>query len=324
LIVELSLLSLLRIALLALASIATTANAFDLEGHRGARGLAPENTMAAFRKALSIGVTTIETDMGITKDGIVVIAHDRDLNPAIVRDASGQWLSARGPAIRTLSLSELRTYDIGRLNPNNDYAKQFPLQLASDGERYPTLDELIALVKPTTVRIDIETKITPTSGDTTADPETFVRLVIERIRAADMSARTTLQSFDWRTLAVARKIAPEIETACLTSEDANFDTVKPDASGHSPWHAGLTFADYAGSVAKLVQAAGCAVWSANAQSLNKARIDEAHALKLKVLAWTVNDRAEMSRLIDLGVDGLITDYPDRLGKLLDENGITWR
>ena len=312
---------LLRVVVLALASIAVIADAFDLEGHRGARGLAPENTMAAFRKALSIGVTTIETDMAITKDGIVVIAHDRDLNPAVVRDASGQWLSARGPAIRTLSLSELRTFDIGRLNPNSDYAKQFPLQIASDGERYPTLDELIALVKPTAVRIDIETKITPTSGETTADPETFVRLVIERIRAADMTARTTLQSFDWRTLVIARKMAPQIETACLTSEDANFDTVKPDASGRSPWHAGLNLADYGGSVPKLVQAAGCAVWSANAHSLTRQRIDEAHALKLKVLAWTVNDQAEMSRLIDLGVDGLITDYPDRLGKLLEDKGI---
>jgi glycerophosphoryl diester phosphodiesterase len=312
----------LRVVVLALASIAVIANAFDLEGHRGARGLAPENTMAAFRKALSIGVTTIETDMAITKDGIVVIAHDRDLNPAVVRDASGQWLAARGPAIRTLSLSELRTYDIGRLNPNSDYAKQFPLQIASDGERYPTLDELIALVKPTAVRIDIETKITPTSGETTVDPETFVRLVIERIRAADMTARTTLQSFDWRTLVIAGKMAPQIETACLTSEEANFDTVKPDASGRSPWHAGLNLADYGGSVPKLVQAAGCAVWSANAQSLTRQRVDEAHALKLKVLAWTVNDHAEMSRLIDLGVDGLITDYPDRLGKLLEEKGIT--
>src|SRR5213078_2722802 len=116
-----------------------------------------------------------------------------------------------------------------------------------------------------------------------------------------MSARTTLQSFDWRTLAIARKIAPEIETACLTSEDANFDTVKPDSSGRSPWHAGLAFSDY-GSLPKLVHAAGCAIWSANAQSLTKAHIDEAHALRLRVLAWTVNDRAEMSRLIDLGVD----------------------
>ena len=148
--------------------------------------------------------------------------------------------------------------------------------------------------------------------------------VIERVRAADMSARTTLQSFDWRTLVIAKKLAPEIETACLTSQEANFDTVKPDAGGRSPWHAELSLADYGGSVPKLVQAAGCAVWSANAQSLTRQRIDDAHALKLKVLAWTVNDRAEMSRLIDLGVDGVITDYPDRLGKLLDEKGIAWR
>lgn len=314
----------LRLALLWLGCAAGAAGAFDLEGHRGARGLAPENTMAAFHRALAIGVTTIETDMAVTRDGVIVMAHDPDLNPAIVRDASGQWLSARGPAIHSLELSKLRTYDIGRLNPNDDYAKLLPQQSASDGERYPTLDELIALVKPTTVRIDIETKITPTSGVTTVDPETFVRLVVERIRAADMAPRTTLQSFDWRTLVIARRMATEIETACLTSEATNFNTVRVDATGHSPWHAGLALADYGGSLAKLVQAAGCAVWSANAQSLTKERIDEAHGLKLKVLAWTVNDPAQMSRLIELGVDGLITDYPDRLAKLLEAKGIAWR
>ena len=148
--------------------------------------------------------------------------------------------------------------------------------------------------------------------------------MVERIRAGGVaSVRTTIQSFDWRTLVVARKMAPEIETACLTVEGGNFDTVKADASGRSPWHAGLAMSDH-GSLPRLVQAAGCAVWSANAQSLTKERIDEAHALKLRVLAWTVNDVAQMTRLIELGVDGLITDYPDRLARLLEDKGIAWR
>ena len=106
--------------LAALALLGTAAGAFDLQGHRGARGRAPENTMAAFRTALALGVTTIETDLAVTRDDVVVLAHDPDLNPAFDRDAAGRWLPVRGPAIRTLTAAELRTYDIGRINPELD------------------------------------------------------------------------------------------------------------------------------------------------------------------------------------------------------------
>ena len=110
--------------------------------HRGTRGLAPENTLAAFRRALEIGVTTIETDMAVTKDDVIVISHDPLLNPDLVRGSDGQWLASHGPPIRTLTLAELRRYDIGRLNPTSQYAKQFPEQRAVDGERFPQLSEL--------------------------------------------------------------------------------------------------------------------------------------------------------------------------------------
>src|SRR5207244_4277221 len=119
--------------------------AFDLEGHRGTRGLAPENTLAAFRRAIEIGVTTIETDMAVTLDDVVVISHDPFLNPDVVRGPDGHWLGSKGPPIRTLTLAELRRYDIGRLNPASQYAKQFPEQRAVDGERFPQLSELFDL-----------------------------------------------------------------------------------------------------------------------------------------------------------------------------------
>src|ERR671912_1456803 len=119
----------LAVLLLALGSPAL---AFDLQGHRGARGLAPENTMAAFRRALEISVTTIETDVGITRDGVVVIAHDRRLNAALTRGADGKWLGAPGPPIRSLSLAELAVYDVGRLDPSSSYAKTWTRQVAAD------------------------------------------------------------------------------------------------------------------------------------------------------------------------------------------------
>jgi len=306
----------------ALASIAP-ATAFDLQGHRGARGLLPENTLAGFEKAIELGVTTLETDLAVTKDGVVVISHDPDLNPALVRGPSGFWLDARGPAIRTLSLAEVKAYDVGRVNPSTSYGKQWPLQLARDGERVPTLAELFAFAKARDpkVRFNLETKITPTSGDTVVDPETFVDLAVAEIRKAGLVDRTTLQSFDWRTLVVSKRVAPEIATACLTAEFPNFDTVKPDASGRSPWHAGLDPAAAGGSLPRLVKAAGCDQWSANAASLTAARVRQARELGLQVLAWTVNDPAEMGRMIELGVDGLITDYPDRARKVLEARGI---
>jgi len=295
--------------------------AFDLEGHRGTRGLAPENTLAAFRRAIEIGVTTIETDMAVTKDDVVVISHNPTLNPDLVRDPDGRWLASPGPPIRSLTFAELRRYDIGRLNPASQYARQFPEQNAVDGERFPKLAELFDLAKASgkPVRFNIETKITPTSGANTPDPAAFARMVIAVVREANVVDRVTVQSFDWRTLIEVKRIAPEIETSCLTIQTQNDDTVQqaPDG-GPSPWHAGLALRDHGGSVPRLVKAAGCGTWSMFWRNLSPQELADAHALGLKVLPWTVNDRSDMRRLIDLGVDGIITDYPDRLREVMAE------
>jgi glycerophosphoryl diester phosphodiesterase len=297
--------------------------AFDLEGHRGTRGLAPENTLAAFRRAIEIGVTTIETDMAVTQDDLIVISHDPFLNPDVVRGADGQWLASQGPPIRTLTLAELRRYDIGRLNPVRQYAQQFPEQRAVDGERFPQLSELFDLGKASgkPVRFKIETKITPTSGADTPDPATFAKLVVAAVRAADVAKRVTVQSFDWRTLIEVKRIASDLETSCLTIQTKDNDTVQSPDRGPSRWHAGLNLRDHGGSLPALVKAAGCATWSMFWRNLTPKDFAAAHTLGLKVLPWTVNDRSEMSRLIDLGVDGIITDYPERLRSVMTEKGM---
>ncbi len=306
-----------------LAATALTASAFDLQGHRGARGLAPENTLAAFRKALAIGVTTIETDLAITRDGVVVIAHDRTLDPDLVRGPDGKWLAGRGPAIHALTWEELQRYDIGRLDPKGAYAAQFAGQLPSDGERFPKLADLFQLVRASgkPVRFNLETKLAPGAPGETTDPANFARLVMQAVRDAGMANRVTIQSFDWRTLREVNRLAPELPTACLTIETENNDNVRPDGERASAWTAGLNLHDFAGSVPKLVQAAGCATWSPFWRNVTRVRISEARALGLKVLPWTVNDPVEMGRMIDLGVDGMITDYPDRLRKLLADRGM---
>ena len=293
---------------------AASAQAFDLQGHRGARGLAPENTLEGFALALSIGVTTLELDLAMTRDNVLVVSHDRRLNPDHTRGPDGKFLDAEGPPIRTLTLAELQTYDVGRLKPGSAYAAALPEQRPADGARIPTLAALfgeVARAGADHVRFNIETKITPTSGAETPDPEAFATAVAAAIRAAGLTARTSVLSFDWRTLTAMRSIAPEVERVCLTAEALNFDTIKRGEPGPSPWTAGLDIDDF-GSVPHLVAAAGCAVWSPLYRNAKPDDIKAAKALGLKVIPWTVNERADMERLIALGVDGLITDYPDRL------------
>ena len=144
----------------------------------------------------------------MTKDGVLVISHDPFLNPDLVRGPDGRWLAGKGPPIHTLTLAELKRYDIGRLDPASAYARQFPEQRAGDGERFPTLAEVFALVqgaKPTG-RLNIETKITPDSAGETVDAETFARLTVDAIREAGFAGDATIQSFDWRTLVAAKKL----------------------------------------------------------------------------------------------------------------------
>ena len=310
-------------ALLLLTSATALAQSFDLQGHRGTRGLAPENTLAAFRKALEIGVGTLETDLALTRDGVLVLSHETRLNPDLTRGPDGKWLTGWGPPIRTLTKAELAPYDVGRLNPDSRYAKQWPQQVAADGEHIPTLQALIALTRSIgrdAVRFNIETKLAPDKPDETADPQAFARAVVEAIRAEGVVARTTVQSFDWRTLLEVKKLAPEIATSCLTIETSNTDTVRRTAPP-SPWHAGLDLAAHGGSLPRLVKAAGCGTWSMFWRNLTPALVKESQALGLVVLPWTVNDPADMNRLIDMGVDGIITDYPDRLRQVMAQRGL---
>jgi glycerophosphoryl diester phosphodiesterase len=295
--------------------LAGAAHAFDLQGHRGARGLAPENTLEGFAIALSIGVTTLELDLAMTRDDVLVVSHDRRLNPDHTRGPDGKFLDAEGPAIRSLTLAEVQRYDVGRLKPRTDYARSFPEQRPVDGAHIPTLTEVFDLVRRAGadhVRFNIETKITPTSGDETPDPETFAAAFAKTVRDAGLAARVSIQSFDWRTLIAMKRIAPEIERVCLTAEALTFDTIKRGEPGPSPWLAGLDVDDFGGSVPRLVAAAGCAVWSPLYRNARPDDIAAAKALGLKVIPWTVNERADMERLIAQGVDGIITDYPDRL------------
>lgn len=299
--------------------------AFDLQGHRGARGYKPENTMPAFREAIALGVTTLETDLALTRDGHLVLSHDPLLNPDLTRDENGKWLESPGPAIRSLTLQEVQRFDVGRLKPSTRYAAQWPHQTPVDGTRMPTLAELFAVGTAANPRLryNIETKISPDAPADTADPDTFAKAVVSAIRAAGLSDRATVQSFDWRTLLAVKRMAPEIGTVCLTIDTPNASTIRPRGGTPSPWLGGLDPASWEGSVPKTVKACGCSTWSPFWRSLTTADVEAARALGLKVVPWTVNEPADMERLLDMKIDGLITDYPDRAAAVLTRKGIAF-
>ena len=296
--------------------------AFDLQGHRGARGLAPENTIASFSTALAIGVTTLELDVGMSKDGVVVVHHDEWLNPDITRGADGAFLSQRGPAIYSLTLEELKRYDVGRLKPGTAYAASLPEQRPHDGARIPTLAEVFALGRRADhIRFNIETKLTPTSGADVPEPELFAKAVVAAVREAGFAERVSIQSFDWRILRILRRIQPDLLRGGLTSEQPDYDTIQRGKPGASPWTAGLDVAEFGGSVPRLVAAAGCRVWSPAFEDLTSECIAEASALGIRVIPWIVNEPDQMDRLMRMGVAGIITDYPDRLRRVLAANNM---
>ncbi len=310
-------------AVLALCALGLPATALDLQGHRGARALAPENTLPSFEMAMRYGVSTLELDIAITRDGVLVIHHDLALNPAIARDERGHWLDQPSAPISTLTWAEVQRYDVGRLKPGADYARPYPHQVAVDGTRVPRLADLFEMVTRSgndQLRFAIEIKTDPLKPSATRPPDEFARLLVDEIKRADMLGRVQILSFDWRGLQAVQKLAPQVPTVYLTVQQRGLDNVQADAAQPSPWTAGFAYRQY-GSVPRMIKAAGGSVWSAHFADLDAAKLKEAHGLGLKVLAWTVNDPAAMARLIDLGVDGLVTDRPDLARQVMDARGL---
>jgi glycerophosphoryl diester phosphodiesterase len=307
---------------------------FELQGHRGARGLSPENTLPSFEVALDIGVSSIETDVHLTADGIPVLFHDPRISPHHCRLRPG--LSAPNPEhrplIATLTLEQLRSYDAD-LNPDDS---RFPRQSAvvppvarMCSERLdispfviPRLSDLFALVsdycgdagvqagktdlqraQAEKVRLDLELKRVPFFPQAIGDQfegtnaSLFEVQVLSEIRVAGLLDRCRVRSFDHRSVKALKQIEPRIEVAILIAENA---PVSP---------------------ADIAHQAGATIYCSDYRFLDRVQVEQAHAAGMRVIPWTVNDVNEFQILLDWRVDGVTTDFPDLFANVLRGRGI---
>lgn len=302
-----------------------------LYGHRGVRGLSPENTLPAYRTALAIGVDYVDMDVGMTRDGTVVVTHDIALNPNITRDSRGQWISADNILVKDLTVSQLQSYDVGRIKPGTAYSHLFPYQYAVDHTYIPTLKQVIDYVKQASgnqIAFQIEIKTDPTLPQLTASPRVFAEAIAQILQDEDIVERTIIQAFDYRCLLELQKINPKITTAYLTAYEEESNLYSSDSQLAGLWTAGHLLKNYANSIPKMIASLGGKIWGPQDIELTPALVNEAHSFGLEVVPWSWPEKTgtEMNvsfteKLIATGIDGIITDRPDILRGLMAARGM---
>ncbi|GAA0624057.1 glycerophosphodiester phosphodiesterase [Kribbella sandramycini] len=306
---------------------------FDLQAHRGGLGLTVESTIASFTRGLEVGVSTLELDVQITQDGHAVITHDRRVGGNKCRDTAPYTPGDPeypyvGKYVNTLTLQQVKQLDCGTLTqPEHPQAEPDP------GAQMPELKDVFALVqrfKAHDVKLNIETKVEAGAPSETAPREQFVQVVAREIRKARIGRQVTIQSFDWGALMRMRQVAPELPLIALT----NYDFLQVGQPGRSPWLGGIDIDDFGGDLVKATKSFGAAAISpvhgfpqngkitdpGYRPYVTAAMVQSAHRAGMKVVPWTIDDPATMQSLIDKGVDGIITDYPDRLRSVVRNNG----
>jgi len=314
---------------------------FVFEGHRGGRDARPENTLISFAYGMEMGETTLEMDMQLTKDGHIVISHNPFMAPWLAKGPDGKYVEKEFQHdLRLMTLDEIKQYDIGTMNPNypgyeDYYQSHGKTQISVPGTKMPTLEEVFELANSygnTKIHFDIETKSYADPADPgykdCPDPAVFVKAVDDIVRKYNMQDRVTLQTFDWRTIVEMKKIDPKITTVALVNEEPDWGWMegcylKIGDKKASPWLAGINInkKPYYGDYMKAAHDIGADAVSVYYGELSPNLLDEAHKLGMHVLCWTVDNEKAMNMLIDMGVDGIITDKPWMLKKILVQRGI---
>lgn len=306
---------------------------FDLEAHRGGRDVRPENTLYSYAYAIELGATSIECDMQLTKDGQIVMSHNPILNSDITRDENGNYIENNKYDIRLMTVDELKKFDVGVMDPNcgEYYDLHDKTQFTYDA-KIPTLEELMQLIQSygdKNIVLNIETKSYPDPASAgyknNADPKKFVEVFNNIVKKYDMEDRVVLQSFDWQTLIEMKKLNPNISTSALWQEQPSWgrdsESLRRYEKKKSPWLGGLDIKDYQGNPVKAAHAIGADIISPYYTEISKQDVDEAHSLGMKVVPWTVNNEKDMNMLLDMGVDGIISDKPWLLKQVLEKRNI---
>ncbi|HET6737626.1 MAG TPA: glycerophosphodiester phosphodiesterase family protein [Kribbella sp.] len=319
--------------LLPAAPAAAARGDFDIQAHRGGLGLTVESTIASFSHGLELGVSTLELDVQITQDGHAVVTHDRKVDGKKCRDtapytAGDPEYPYVGKFINTLTLKQVKQLDCGSLPQAN-----FPDQQPDPGARMPELRDIFALVhryRAYGVKLNVETKVEAGAPTETAPREQFVQVVAAEIRKWRIARQVTIQSFDWGSLIRMHQVMPELPLVALD----NYDFLQVGKPGRSPWLGGLDIDDFGGDPLKAVRSFGASAISpvdgfpqggkitdpAFRPYFTKDTVKAAHQAGLKVIPWTVDDPATIQWFIDQGVDGIISDYPDRVRDVVRQNG----
>ncbi|MFF4229612.1 glycerophosphodiester phosphodiesterase family protein [Streptomyces sp. NPDC001820] len=308
---------------------------FDLQAHRGGIGMTTEESLEGFGKAMRLGVSTLELDTQITKDEQVVVTHDRQVSAVKCRDTApvtpgDPMFPYVGKYIKDLTLAQIKTMDCGY-----QQLPGYPEQEVVKGFRMVELKDVLNLVKSyraEQVTLNVETKVEAGAPEQTAPRELFVRRVYEEIHSSGIERQVSIQSFDWGALKAMHKLAPRWPLVALT----NYDFLQVGKPGASPWLGGIDADDYDGDFVK----AAATIPGVKALSPNygfpqsgkvgdpgfrfypdRTMISQAHARGLKVIPWTCDDPATVEALMDMGTDGIITNYPDRVRQIMADRGM---
>ncbi|MEP2717538.1 glycerophosphodiester phosphodiesterase family protein [Pseudophaeobacter sp.] len=305
-----------------LAAFAGGSDLIRVIGHRGARGVMPENTMEGFAFTLDCGVRLLEFDVVMTRDEVPVITHNHSLTGSIVRDGAGNWLRGAEPKVADLAWSDLAALDVGGLDGRSDYGQRFPDQAFLYGARIPRLSDLCALIAQPgyeDVHLMLEIKSDPAKLQDGAARAAVVAAVVAEVRALGLTERTLMHSFDWALLAECKSQAPEMPTSFLTQLPDNDADLGED-------HAAPSCPDLTGStvnVPELVAEAGGSLWCPYYLDVTAEQVAQARALGLLVAVWTVNEQADIDHIISLGADAIVTDYPGRVQRRLLAQNLRW-
>ena len=297
-----------------------SAKIIRIVGHRGARGLFPENSMFGFENILKMGVTLIELDVVFSKDKTPIITHDHTINPSTSRDVDGEFVN-ENIKVSSLTVEQIKNYEIGRLDLDSDYGRRFPEQAQLDGIYMPTLQELFEKMQQPEfeqMRLMVEIKSEP--NYLSQDRENIASLVIKQIREANLSNKVLLHSFDWLLLSEFKKKDPKITTSFLTkkgyqNESENYypsQVFMQDAAG------------YSNSVPEKISALGGSVWCPYFKDITRDRLLSARENNLIVVVWTLNELDDIDAMIELGVDAIVTDYPQRVMSALIAREKHWQ